>query len=102
MKCKAHWKKIERTFQFLSGGESNYIDDHDIIVFSDATDVLFINNIENVKKVYETYYIKEIANIDLKDSERDWPIVFIAEKNKWPPNDFIQNMFTVSVSNRIY
>ena len=93
----AHWKKIERTLQFLTGEESNYISDNDIVVFSDSTDVFFINNIEEIRNVYENYYVKELAKIDLEaDGEKDWPLVFIAEKNKWPPNEYIQNMFEVS------
>ncbi|KAF0979864.1 hypothetical protein FDP41_001017 [Naegleria fowleri] len=89
-----HWKKVEKLHEFLNSPESKYIRPHDYIMFSDATDVFFVNNIKKSKEIFENYYMKQIAGIDLEnDAEKRWPIVFCAEKNRWPPDDFMQNMF---------
>ncbi|KAG2389511.1 hypothetical protein C9374_014071 [Naegleria lovaniensis] len=93
-----HWKKVEKLHEFLNSPESKYIRPHDYIMFSDATDVFFVNNVKKSKEIFEKYYMKEIAGIDLeRDVEKRWPIVFCAEKNRWPPEDFMQNMFSVSI-----
>ena len=66
-------------------------------MFSDATDVFFVNNIKQSKRVFEDYYMQQIAGIDVgSDSTKDWPLVFCAEKNRWPPDDYMQNMFKVN------
>ncbi|KAL9641968.1 hypothetical protein ABK040_004025 [Willaertia magna] len=90
----SHWKKVENVYKFLASPASNIIDDEDYVIFSDATDVSYVNDINNFITIYEEYFLKELSNIDpIKDKEKEWPIILQAELNQWPPNDYLLSQY---------
>jgi len=80
----AHWKKVENLKKFMDSSASSYISDDDYVIFSDGTDVMYVDDIGRARTVFEEYYMKEIASIDVKlDQYSRWPVVFSAEKNRY-------------------
>ncbi|EFC40128.1 predicted protein [Naegleria gruberi] len=85
-----HGKKYYILEQFLNSKSSSYIKDDDFIFFADGMDVMFYDNLQRAVEIYISYLRLEGFDVE-RDREKDWPILFNAEKNRHPfPRNFYQ------------
>nr|CAG4717211.1 unnamed protein product [Naegleria fowleri] len=79
-----HWKKYMILKKFLHSQASSYIDDEDYVFFFFFLDVMFYDNVQNAIDIYWKYLKDEGIDVE-RDRELNWPLLFNAEKNRFPP-----------------
>ena len=81
--------------KFLHSQASSYIDDEDYVFFFFFLDVMFYDNVQNAIDIYWKYLKDEGIDVE-RDRELNWPLLFNAEKNRFPPPKLFIPLIKVS------